>query len=132
MDRKGGDSDQVMELIRTMQHELAVLKRRAGGTLGPGGFFVLNVVSIITSQVILDSWGMILFDAKGITATLPTAVGRIGRVFIVKRRVGPGAPHPTLATTGVETIDGSALPVVFNLQYQTLTMVSDGVNWLVI
>ena len=59
------------------------------------------------------------------TITLPTAVGCTGKVYSVKRL---GTGNVTVATTGVQTIDGAA-DVTLGEQYDTVTVVSDGTNW---
>lgn len=60
------------------------------------------------------------------TATLPTAVNNLGKVFILKN-VGTGVM--TVATTSSQTIDGSSANIVLN-QYDGLAVESDGSNWI--
>lgn len=71
-------------------------------------------------------------DAAGgaFSITLPTAAGIAGRIYTVKR-LNSGANAVTVATTGGQTIDGAAT-VALSAQWQTLRVVSDGANWLVV
>lgn len=62
------------------------------------------------------------------TITLPTAVGRTGKVYAVKR-IGTGTV--TIATTSSQTIDGDA-SFSLTVQYDCLAVVSDGANWIVV
>lgn len=62
-----------------------------------------------------------------ITITLPTAVSN-QNLYTIKN-VGTGVV--TINTTSSETIDGS-LTAPISLQYQSLTLVSDGANWNII
>jgi len=61
---------------------------------------------------------------------LPSAASNPGRVFNIKNG------HATLGfniTSSSGTIDGSATFVMpANAQYQTLTVQSDGTNWMII
>lgn len=59
--------------------------------------------------------------------TLPTAVSDTGREFIVKNS---GTGVITLDTTSSQTIDGATTRTLN--QYDSLTVVSDGSNWIVI
>jgi len=61
------------------------------------------------------------------TVTLPTAVSNEGRTYIIKNS---GAGVITLEGDGTETIDG-ALNQTLN-QYDSITVVSNGANWIII
>lgn len=63
------------------------------------------------------------------TMTLPTAVGRMGRGFTIKKIVA--ANVLTLATTSSQTIDGSTTATV-TVNNTALTVVSDDSNWQVV
>ena len=63
------------------------------------------------------------------TVTLLTAVGIAGQVFIVKNS---GTGVITIATTSSQTIDGYASGVILLNQYDSLTVQSDGANWIII
>lgn len=60
------------------------------------------------------------------TVTLPTAVGIAGQEFVIKNS---GTGVITVATTSSQTIDG-ALTDVLSSRYQSITVISDGANWL--
>jgi len=62
------------------------------------------------------------------TITLPTAVGNTNQYTI--KRVNTGVV--SIATTSSQTIDGSASPITINVQYVSITVVSDGANWNII
>jgi hypothetical protein len=64
------------------------------------------------------------------TVTLPTAVGRRGAEFNVKKTDSSGN-KVTVATTSSQTIDGVTTKDL-TVQYQSITVVSDGANWGVI
>jgi hypothetical protein len=59
------------------------------------------------------------------TITLPTAVGRKGKVYAVKNI---GTDTVTITTTSSQTIDG-ATSAALPFQYTILGVVSDGANW---
>src|SRR5262245_596513 len=61
------------------------------------------------------------------TVSLPTAVGIINTVINVKN-MGTGVI--TVDPAGAETIDGQPTYVIA-VQYQSLTLVSDGANWVI-
>jgi hypothetical protein len=65
--------------------------------------------------------------ANTFTVTLPTAVGRVGKEYTIKNS---GSGVITLEGDGTETIDG-ALNQTLN-QYDSITVVSDGTNWIII
>lgn len=71
-------------------------------------------------------------DASGAarTITLPTAVGRGGRMFVV-RKSDASANAVTVATTSSQTINGAAT-YSLTAQYQTVQVESDGANWMVL
>lgn len=69
----------------------------------------------------------------GITVTLPVAatVGS-GKVVYIKDRDGnANAANITIEGNGSETIDDS-LNLVMNVDYQSVTLVTDGSNWMVV
>lgn len=62
------------------------------------------------------------------TVTLPTAVGRAGQVYVIKNS---GTGTVTVGTTSAQTIDG-ATTYPLTVQYWSITVQSDGANWVVI
>jgi hypothetical protein len=61
--------------------------------------------------------------------TLPTAVGITGRCYCIKNSTS--GTTITIATTSSQTIDGSTTKTL-NVQYQFMTIQSDGSNWKII
>lgn len=79
----------------------------------------------LTEDVVLATGG-----AGGITLTLPSAVGRSGAIFdIVKVDAGAGAV--TVDGNGAETINGATTYSLSN-QWDSVTIISDGTNWVVL
>lgn len=64
------------------------------------------------------------------TVTLPTAVGNTGQVFVIKK-VDASANAVTVGTTSSQTIDGSTTRPLA-AQWNSVTVQSDGANWVVI
>jgi hypothetical protein len=84
---------------------------------------------VYADDEVLDSDGMVVGDGT-LTITLPTAVGREGIWFVIKRTQ---TGIVTIKTTGGETIDGSDCIILNYAEYGTWTtinVVSDGENWL--
>ena len=75
---------------------------------------------------------VILCDATtaAFTITLPTAVGNTDKVFIIKK-IDVSANAITVDGNAAETIDG-ALTIVLSLQYDTLFIISNNVNWFIL
>jgi hypothetical protein len=77
----------------------------------------------------------VTFDASGAsrTATLPTAVGASGTVYVIKKIDSSTTNTVTLATTSAQTIDGIASGTLkLATQYESITVESDGANWLIL
>lgn len=85
-----------------------------------------------TGYPITGSDSVILADATtaAFNVTLPTAVGISGRQYTIKR-INGGANNVTLNTTSSQTIDGVTTKVL-NAQYASVTVVSDGANWMIV
>jgi len=91
-----------------------------------------NVATKTANYTALQSDDVLLGDATSgaITITLPTAVGNTGEVFHIKK-IDSSVNAVTIATTSSQTIDGALTqPILF--QYQTITIVSNGVGWSVL
>ena len=110
---------------------------------GKGNLFCVNIFPLLSpapptvtvtsaTYTITDNDYVILVDATAapVTVTLPTAVGREGRIFEVKR-ISTNANTVTLDGAGAETIDNSANQI-YTLAYVSLTVYSDGSNWWII
>lgn len=59
---------------------------------------------------------------------LPTAVGRMGKIFVVEK-VDMGAGYAVINPFGAETIIGYSYWEV-TTQYSLMAMLSDGANWV--
>lgn len=62
------------------------------------------------------------------TATLPTAASVTGKWYTIKNS---GTGVITVATTSSQTIDGSTT-IILNNQYQSIDVVSNGANWIIV
>ena len=85
-------------------------------------------VAVSGTYAILSSDYFIEATSGTFTATLPTAVGRAGQEYTIKNS---GTGIVTIATTSSQTIDGQ-LTNLLAVQYQSITVVSNGANWFVI
>ena len=88
-------------------------------------FITTVVTGNISPAGSLPSTDYIYLVSGSFTVTLPTAVGNTSRYDIKNIRSGSTA---TIATTSTQTIDGS-LTATLPVQYTSLTLVSDNVNW---
>ena len=66
--------------------------------------------------------------ANTFTVTLPTAVGITGRQYVIKNS---GAGVITVDGDAAETIDG-ATTAALATQYDSITLASDGTNWIIL
>lgn len=91
---------------------------------------IYPIVTQSTTYSILPSDYMVKGDttSAAFTVTLPTAVGVSGKAYIIKN---VGTKVLSLATTSAQTIDG-ATTYGLRLQYTSVTIVSDGSNWLIV
>jgi len=87
----------------------------------------INSVSINTAAGSNANTDYIYFVTGTTAITLPTAVGNTNYYTI--KRVGTNTV--TINTTSSQTIDGSQ-PITLNVQYQSVTLISDGANWNII
>jgi hypothetical protein len=95
---------------------------RGGGTL----YYTTTAASI----ALTDFMDFIEVTADGKTMTLPTAVGRAGKVFTIKQTAAATA-GTTIATAGGQTIDGLSTFIVQS-QNDFVSVISNGANWDVI
>lgn len=92
------------------------------------GGFVLPYTAKTSTYGIGANDYVINCTANSFTVTLPTAVGCAGRHYVVKNS---GTGTITIDTTSSQTIDGQLL-FYLPVQYQSMTFVSNGANWMVI
>lgn len=78
---------------------------------------------------------LISCDSSGaaLTINLPTAVGITGKSFTIRKSDSTFATANaiTVDASGSETIDG-ATTTTLNTQYESITIVSDGANWVIV
>lgn len=101
-----------------------------GGVWVPISGYLPNVVTKTGAYSIVASDGLILCNAAagGFTVTLPTAVGRMGKIFIVMK-VDSSGNTVTVDGDGSETINGSATQSL-SVQWNKWMLQSDGSNWV--
>lgn len=82
-----------------------------------------------TSTYVVDNLDCVVNCTSGtFTVTLPTAVGIEGQYFIIKNS---GTGVITIDGDGSETIDGAGNKILA-VQYESMTVVSNGSNWIVV
>lgn len=82
-----------------------------------------------TSTYTVDNEDCVVNCTSGtFTVTLPTAVGIEGQYFVIKNS---GAGVITIEGDGAETIDGAANKTL-SVQYESMTVVSNGANWIIV
>ena len=82
-----------------------------------------------TSTYTIDNEDCVVNCTSGtFTVTLPTAVGLEGQYFIIKNS---GTGVITIDGDGSETIDGS-LTFILSTRYESITVISNGLNWNII
>ena len=85
-----------------------------------------NYTALTSDEIILVTSG----STANRTITLPTAVGRKGKYYIIKK-VDNGTKYAIIDGHEDETIDGSAT-LSLSAQYNVALIISDGTNWHVI
>jgi hypothetical protein len=105
--------------VRATTAQLAQFAR----TFSPGQQ-TFGVTTITTAYAVLLTDQVILATAAAGVPTFPTAVGALGQAFIFKNASGSSI---TPATTGGQTIDGSAPGAITN--HSVLRIFSDNANW---
>jgi len=70
----------------------------------------------------------LVLGSSTVTLTLPTAINNTN-LYTIKN---VGISTASIATTAGQTIDGSSSPININVQYVSLTLVSDNANWNII
>lgn len=103
-------------------------------TTASTGSYSATVQSISANTTVAASQNALLVKCNALSAaftvTLPTAVGVTGKTFHIKK-TDTSAFAVTIATTSSQTIDGVATVAVYS-QYDSITVYSDGANWMII
>lgn len=90
------------------------------------------VTTISANATISSDVTLVDTTSTTITVTLPTAVGISGKQYTIKDKTGnAGIRNITIATTSSQTIDGSTTHKI-NTAYESLNVISDGINWWII
>jgi hypothetical protein len=92
------------------------------------GGFVMSYTSKTASYTVTDDDFTIDCTSGTFDVTLLTSVGRIGKVLNIKNS---GTGVITVNPDGTETIDGS-LTAVLSTQYESITIQSNGANWVIL
>lgn len=98
------------------------------GTPGPAGTFYNYTLQSGTSYTAIANDFVVASNTGTVTITLPPAT-TVNDTIIVKKTGSGGTV--TVDGDASETIDG-ALTFVISTQYQSITLISDGTNWLVV
>lgn len=90
------------------------------------------VDSSSASRAVLDQDGLIIVDATAgdKTYTLPTAVGRVGKIFSFKK-IDSSTNSVIIDPNGAETINGAST-FSFNREKRVISIISNGTNWAII
>lgn len=106
-----------------------VLTRTSTGVSWSGPYTVTTQTTTYSVTVTSGTFIVLCNTTSGaFTVTLPTAVGNTG-TLIIKKTAGSAAL--TVDGAGTETIDGG-LTAVVNRVEESITLVSDNSNWLII
>jgi len=102
------------------------------GDISLNGSVSFAVKSVTANYTATASDRVILCDAtsNSMTVSLPSASGITGRVYTIKK-VDSSANTVTIDPNGTETIDGSST-YSLSSQWDFVTIVSDGSNWVII
>lgn len=95
----------------------------------PSAFLVTQTKT--ANYTVLVSDDVLLGSGSAFTFTLPTAVGIAGKVFYFKKTDSSITNLITIDAAGSETIDG-ALTRVLYFSSETMTIESDGANWVIL
>lgn len=101
---------------------LAVTKLAVDGALKLAYRAITALRTIDATDYLIDC------TANSFTVTLPTAASIAGRTYVIKNS---GTGSIVVACNGAETIDGQAIRTI-SVQHNSITVVSNGTNWIVI
>lgn len=104
-----------------------------GAKIGPAGMRAPDpeyFTSTAANLVLTDYMDMVQVTADNKTITLPTAVGRTGKMFTIKQTAAYTS-GTTIDCTGGQLIDGAATQTI-GARYDYYTVISNGTGWLII
>lgn len=114
--------NQVLSVGNTSTQSMSV------GNFTSTGSLSLNQTTITSTTTLTDSQTSVWANNVGaITINIPTAVGRPGRVYIIKK-ISNNADAVTIDPAGSETIDGLTT-VDLTTQYDFIVIQSNNANW---
>ena len=99
----------------------------SGRLVVSGGVQLAYAAKTANYTIVATTDSCINCTSGSFTVTLPTAVGLDGQAFVVKNS-GTGAI--TIATTSSQTIDG-ATTATMSTQYESISLISNGANWII-
>lgn len=105
--------------------------RNAAYFYGPtnlSGTFSVPYAAKTGAYTLTESDYAINITSGTFTVTLPTAVGIAGRVYVIKNS---GTGNITVDANGSQTLDGSTTVTLY-ARYSSITIQSDGANWVII
>lgn len=103
-------------------------------TMAITGFPIVAPTSVQTNTYAIlttDATVLVSGASNAYSATLPTAVGVAGKIYMIKRTDATPANTVTIATTSSQTIDGVTTRKL-QTQYEQFTVISDGANWQIL
>ena len=107
--------------------EVGIGTETPNSTLHTNGSVSYAYVAKTANYVLTASDYQIECTANSFTITLPTAVGITGRVYSIKNT---GTGTITIDGDGTEEIDGETTQTI--LQWENITIISNGAGWLII
>ena len=126
------DGTQTFNELQSLVERIKDFHRESVKRLVYGESFKLNISIETGSSITPGSSPVLLCDASSnsVTVNLPSASDSINTVYYVKK-IDSSGNTVTIDGNSNETIDGS-LTQVISVQYDSLTVVSDGSNWHII
>jgi hypothetical protein len=88
--------------------------------------------SAAASYTVIATDYTILCNAGTMTVYLPTAVGNIGRQYVIKKISAAAGTITVRSVVGTQTIDGATTNTFINARWRSLIVQSDGANWFIL
>lgn len=132
--KTNGTTNGSQSILNLQQGSNITISDNGTGTItitgtGAGGSGITRSVNSISTNTAAGSSASVDYVYKctaTLTLTLPTAVGN-SNLYTIKNTAGT----TTIATTSSQTIDGS-LTATISVANTSLSVVSDGANWLIV
>ena len=113
----------IHELLRELQFEFVLLDNTIAGLNTPK----VTAISAAYTPSITDY--TVECTANTFAVTLPDATNRLGKIYNIKNS---GSGVITINTTSSQTVDGDISGAITLIQYENLTVQSNGTNWMVL